>query len=616
MKCWLTLCILLSCSQSGATEAVACAYQNAEMSYTLLGYSKTLNTIVTTTPEQNCIRIHTGDSTHELSCDISVQQAVFLNNGALFLFGSDKEGKSQLGTLSATGSLQISTPADAPEWFRLTHVREHAGTAEFTIQGAVAPTADAPLYKINPHASSLSFQPFHDTAPGSIAWAMDGDGILKAALRWNKDGSKTLEYKAGSSTFTPILQLPTANRLQLVGINDRGRILLLHDYQTEHAVLAEYDPATGQLNNISNGKNAEISGILPRTDGTVLGYCTMREKLQYHPLRPCGLVSDFLRGLPQESSARMVAVSDDESKLLVWVSENSGPFRLMMYSAGKGCVPLERSAAPVPPTRPTQFAEYPAADGTRIPVYYTLPDGKGPFPTVIFVHGGPRMRTDDSYDWRVQYLVSQGFAVVQPQFRGSRGWGSSFMHAGNRQWGKGCIQTDVNDAIPWLIRQGIAQPNKIAIFGGSYGGYAVTAALAFTPGLYTCGISLFGPQDLMLHLQKMNGMDAPFAGEDSLTIGDISTAEGRAHLRSISPVYHADNFQEPLLLYYGGKDTLIPPEHSQRLYKALRAAGKDVTLVTYPDEAHGFADPAHEPQLYARHVIPFLNKHLNKHPLP
>lgn len=193
------------------------------------------------------------------------------------------------------------------------------------------------------------------------------------------------------------------------------------------------------------------------------------------------------------------------------------------------------------------------------------------------------MRTDDSYVCRVQYLVSQGFAVVQPQFRGSRGWGSSFMHAGNRQWGKGCMQTDVNDAIPWLIRHGIARQDEIAIFGGSYGGYAVTAALAFYPGLYACGISLFGPLDLVLHLTKMNGMDAPFAGEDSLTIGDISTAEGRAHLRSISPVYHAENVREPLLLYYGGKETLIPPEHSERLYKALRAAGKEVPLVTYPD---------------------------------
>ena len=110
-----------------------------------------------------------------------------------------------------------------------------------------------------------------------------------------------------------------------------------------------------------------------------------------------------------------------------------------------------------------------------------------------------------------------------------------------------------------------------------------------------CRISLFGPQDLMLHLQKMNGMDAPFAGEDSLTIGDISTTEGRNHLRSISPMYYAGNFREPHLLYYGGKDTLIPPEHSERLYKALRAAGKEVTLVTYPDEAHGFTNPAHEP---------------------
>lgn len=614
-KRWLTFCILLSCAQLHATEAVARAYRNAETGYALLGYSKSLDTIVTSIPERNGVRIHTAASTHELSCNISVQQALILENGAMYLAGSDEWGKSHLCTASATGNLQLITPPNAPKWFRIMHVREHADAAEITIQGADFPQADAPLYKIDPQAPEPQLRLFHDAAPGTVAWALDRSGILRATLRWNKDGSKTLEYKADNHTFTPILQLPTANRLQLIGIDANGLIHLIHDNQTEHAVLAELDPATGRLCNISDGKKSEIAGMLTRTDGKVLGYCTLREKLHYYLLSPCNLVASFLRELPEETSVRIITVSEDEAKLLAWVSRRSGPFKLMLYSADKGCILLEQSA-PVPPTKPTHFAEYPAADGTRIPVYYTLPEGKGPFPTVIFVHGGPRMRTDDSYDWRVQYLVSQGFAVVQPQFRGSRGWGSSFMHAGNRQWGKGCIQTDVNDAIPWLVRQGISRQNNIAIFGGSYGGYAVTAALAFHPGLYTCGVSLFGPQDLILHLKKMNGMDAPFAGEDSLTIGDISTDEGRAHLRSISPLYHVENFREPLLLYYGGKDTLILPEHSQRLYEALRAAGKDVTLVTYPEEAHGFADPSHEPQLYARHIVPFLKKNLNKHPQP
>ena len=122
MKRWLSFCIWLSCTQLGATEAVALAYQNAESGYTLLGYSRLLDTIATTTPGRNSIRIHTADSTHDLRCDISVRQAVFLENGAMFFFGSDKGGKSHLGVPSATGSLQIITPPDAPEWFRLTHV--------------------------------------------------------------------------------------------------------------------------------------------------------------------------------------------------------------------------------------------------------------------------------------------------------------------------------------------------------------------------------------------------------------------------------------------------------------------------------------------------------------
>lgn len=616
MNTWFCIILALSCFYLQASEKQAHSYYNAEADCTLLTYTPALDKIVTTTADHKSIMLHTESGRHTLSPGLRTTQAMFLHEESLLVCGTDNQDRCRIYQLDQEGSWNDITPLQAPRWFRLLPAQGEEPAPAFLIQGGEHPQADAALYRITLQQELSRIELFHEAEAGVVSHVLDRNSTPAASLRWNPDGSKTLRIHTTDGQARDALHLPTENRLQLVGSASNGNIYLVHDYRQEFAVLAEYTPATGELQNISNAETAEIGNLIFRADGVLLGYCTMREKLQYHPLRPCGLVSDFLRGLPQESSARMVAVSDDESKLLAWVSENSGPFRLMMYTAGKGCVPLEKSAAPVPPTRPTQFAEYPAADGTRIPVYYTLPDGKGPFPTVIFVHGGPRMRTDDSYDWRVQYLVSQGFAVVQPQFRGSRGWGSSFMHAGNRQWGKGCIQTDVNDAIPWLIRQGIAQPNKIAIFGGSYGGYAVTAALAFTPGLYTCGISLFGPQDLMLHLQKMNGMDAPFAGEDSLTIGDISTAEGRAHLRSISPVYHADNFQEPLLLYYGGKDTLIPPEHSQRLYKALRAAGKDVTLVTYPDEAHGFADPAHEPQLYARHIIPFLNKHLNKHPHP
>ena len=258
----------------------------------------------------------------------------------------------------------------------------------------------------------------------------------------------------------------------------------------------------------------------------------------------------------------------------------------------------------------TTAIRYTARDGYRIPDYLTLPnEGKAPWPLVVFPHGGPRMRTHYGFDGRVQFLASRGYAVLQPNFRGSRGYGKAFMNAGDGQWGKGVMQTDVTDGVDHLIREGVAAPRRVAILGGSYGGYAALAGLAFTPDHYAAGICLFGISDLVDYTTNHPAEWQAFAGDTIRRLGDPTTSLGRAALSDLSPVQHAAAFRAPVLIYHGAKDPLIPVTHAQRLVKALKQNNKDAEFLLASDESHGFSNPESEMAVY-RAIEVFLGKHL------
>jgi dipeptidyl aminopeptidase/acylaminoacyl peptidase len=219
------------------------------------------------------------------------------------------------------------------------------------------------------------------------------------------------------------------------------------------------------------------------------------------------------------------------------------------------------------------------------------------------------MRTHAGFDGRVQFLASRGYAVLQPNFRGSRGYGKAFMNAGDGQWGKGVMQNDVTDGVDHLISEGVVDPNRVAIFGGSYGGYAALAGLAFTPDRYAAGICLFGTSDLIDYATQHPLEWQAFAGDTIRRLGDRSMEKGGNTLFDLSPVNHAPSFKAPLLIYHGANDHLIPVTHTRRMVKALQHSGKDVEFLLASDEAHGFSNPESEMAVY-RAIELFLHKHL------
>jgi dipeptidyl aminopeptidase/acylaminoacyl peptidase len=232
-----------------------------------------------------------------------------------------------------------------------------------------------------------------------------------------------------------------------------------------------------------------------------------------------------------------------------------------------------------------------ARDGADLPVWITRPTGaaKQPAPAVVMVHGGPYAR-GSVWGWHAdaQFLASRGYVVIEPEFRGSTGYGYQHFKAGWKQWGL-AMQDDVTDALKYAVAQGLVDPKRVCIVGGSYGGYASLMGLIKDPDQYRCGVAFAAVTDLRV-IPKQYWSDISFEYRDygfPLLVGDLTKDADR--LTATSPVEHADRIKAPVLLVHGLKDRRVPIEHGERMRDALQKAGKKFEWVTYPDEGHGFA---------------------------
>jgi dipeptidyl aminopeptidase/acylaminoacyl peptidase len=253
---------------------------------------------------------------------------------------------------------------------------------------------------------------------------------------------------------------------------------------------------------------------------------------------------------------------------------------------------------------------YTSTDGLKIPAYLTLPVGVTPknLPLVVFPHGGPWGRDSWGYNSIAQFLANRGYAVLQPNFRASTGYGKKFLDAGNNEWGQK-MQDDLTNGVRYLIAQGIADPKRVGIMGGSYGGYAVLAGLAFTPDLYAAGVSIVGPSNLITLLNSI----PPYWEAGRITMyermGNPTTPAGRAQLARQSPLNSAARIKAPLLVVQGANDPRVNRAESEQLVIALRDRGFPVEYILAPDEGHGFARPINNLVLFTS-AEKFLAKHL------
>ncbi|MCB9426657.1 MAG: S9 family peptidase [Flavobacteriales bacterium] len=248
-----------------------------------------------------------------------------------------------------------------------------------------------------------------------------------------------------------------------------------------------------------------------------------------------------------------------------------------------------------------QPISYKSSDGLVIPGYLTLPVGKPSkgLPTIVLVHGGPKGPRDSwGYDGLVQFLANRGYAVLQPNFRASGGYGKKFLNAGDLQWGK-LMQDDITWGVKHLIAQGIADKDKVVIMGGSYGGYATLAGLAFTPDVYAGGVDIVGPSNLNTLLESVPAYWEAAKAHLYAMVGDPNTKEGRDLINEASPLFSADKINKPLLIIQGANDPRVKQAEADQIVIALREKGKKVSYLLADDEGHGFRKPVNRMAMFA-----------------
>jgi dipeptidyl aminopeptidase/acylaminoacyl peptidase len=316
------------------------------------------------------------------------------------------------------------------------------------------------------------------------------------------------------------------------------------------------------------------------------------------------------RALPKTTN-RIFSISDDRNRAIIKRSSDVHPPEYYLFLRDTKPKRIDFLLTPYPELVELRFApmrpiSYRARDGLVIPGYITLPLGRAAkkLPLIVYPHGGPTARDVRGFDPVVHLFASRGFAVFQPNFRGSSGYGSDFIKKGHREWGL-AMQDDITDGVQWLIEQGIADPDRIGIYGASYGGYAALMGLAKTPELYRAGASYAG----VTSLPQLLADDAFYRFDDfnRPTVGGEWGDGGR--LKQNSPLHRVDDIQVPVLLGHGVDDPRVHVKHSDRMASALRSAGKSVEYLKFEDEAHGFLLESNRLAFYRR-LIGFFEEHL------
>jgi dipeptidyl aminopeptidase/acylaminoacyl peptidase len=442
---------------------------------------------------------------------------------------------------------------------------------------------------------------------GYAGFIADEQLKLRAAAKSRPDGgSDYFRMVDGKAEDKPFVQVGLDDSLTTapLGFTVDGKTLYWKDSRgRDTAALVAQDFASGATSVVAQDPRADIeSGLFDVRTGRIQAYELEYLKHEYVPL-DASVAADLkhLKG-SLKGDFQVHARSDQDDKWIVEDDPVSAPVSDWLYDRKtKKLTRLfvarpELEGAPLVP----MFAEeIKSRDGLNLVSYLSLPksvDPKGagrpshPVPLVLFVHGGPWARDSFGSNRSHQWLANRGYAVLSVNYRGSTGFGKNFISKGDLQWGRK-MHDDLLDAVDWAVKNGITTRDKVAIMGGSYGGYATLAGMAFTPSTFACGVDIVGPSNLFTLLQTI----PPYweAGKQQFykRMGDPTTEEGRALLKERSPLNFADKISRPLLIGQGANDPRVNVRESDQIVAAMEAKHIPVTYVVFPDEGHGFARP-------------------------
>jgi dipeptidyl aminopeptidase/acylaminoacyl peptidase len=388
-----------------------------------------------------------------------------------------------------------------------------------------------------------------------------------------------------------------------IGFDKTENLLYLRDSRGRNtSALMSWDLTTGAQKLLAEDPKADIDDMMQHpTERTVQAVASTYAKKVWKVLDPA--LEEHFDNLAKVCDGEM-NVSDRSLNDSLWVVtyvKDDGPVQYYLYDRTTGKATFLFTNRPA--LEKLELAKmYPvvitARDGKELVSYLTLPpwiDDNGsarePVPLILFVHGGPWARDNWGLNGYHQWLANRGYAVLSVNYRGSTGFGKNFTNAGNREWG-GKMHDDLIDAVEWAVKENIAPREKIAIMGGSYGGYATLAGLTFTPDVFACGVDIVGPSNIRTLLETIPPYWKPMMEMWARRVGDPRTEEGRAFLDARSPLTHVDKIAKPLLIGQGANDPRVKQSESDQIVAAMRTKKIPVTYVLFSDEGHGFARPA------------------------
>ncbi|HEX8582799.1 MAG TPA: S9 family peptidase [Allosphingosinicella sp.] len=442
---------------------------------------------------------------------------------------------------------------------------------------------------------------------GYAGFLADEQLVVRVASKSRADGGSSFFRVSGNKVDAQPFEevtLEDSQTTQPVGFTTDGKTLYWIDSRgRDTAALIAQDVATGKKTLIAESAKADIGNALtnPKT-GRVEAYAVNYLKNEWTPLGAAvkGDLAFLEKNLKGEIAVTSRTNADD--KWIVSVDPVTQPSSTHLYDRkAKRLTKLyttrpELEGAPLAAMHPVEIK---SRDGLNMVSYLTLPPGSDPdgdgrpdkaVPMVLLVHGGPWGRDAYGYNGTHQWLANRGYAVLSPNFRASTGFGKKFISAGDLQWGTK-MHDDLLDAVDWAVKRGVTSPDKVAIMGGSYGGYATLAGLAFTPDKFACGVDIVGPSNLETLLKTIPPYWEAGKVQFYKRMGDPTTAEGLALLKERSPLYKADRITRPLLIGQGANDPRVNVAESEQIVNAMKAKNIPVTYVVFPDEGHGFARP-------------------------
>lgn len=439
----------------------------------------------------------------------------------------------------------------------------------------------------------------------------DWDEKLRVLYRTDEKGTTQFLYKDGDK-LTPIYETLVTeeayisdwneNNSKFYLVTDKGNLdksaLFLMDPKTKQITKIEDDPKgkvdfgglsidrnTRKL--ISTSYTGDRTEVYWKDKTWEANYKLLQSKFPGREVNFASSTKDY--------SKFLISVWGDKYAPEAYFFDAKTKQLIFQYTPKTELKKVEQYLAPMTPI------SYKSSDGLEIPAYLTLPAGSSGknVPVVILVHGGPKGPRDYwGFNSTVQFLANRGYAVLQPNFRASGGYGKKFKNDGDLQWGK-LMQDDITWGVKYLVDKGIADKNKVVIMGGSYGGYATLAGLAFTPDLYAGGVDIVGPSNLFTLLDSVPAYWESARASLYGMIGDPNTEEGKKAIRAASPLFSVDKIVKPLLIIQGANDPRVKQAEADQIVIALRDKGKKVNYILADDEGHGFRKPVNNMAMYA-----------------